>query len=174
VRLAARRWLTPPASSRYVPGTPGGSWTLDEVLIVKSKLWRLFSKIQSEAAFDELFPKGNPYSKFFDTYRPAGKMVRLGFHDCLLYSDLSGGCDGCLHWDGMGARFKTFHSKVLTGDKVTHNNGLAPVAELLEWIYTDPTFPERTPSLTQSLFDTGKSRADLWALAQLSESNTLS
>jgi len=167
VRLTARRWLTPPAASRYVPGTPGGSWTLDEVLIVKSKLWRLFSKIQSEAAFDELFPKGHPYSKFFDTYRPAGKMVRLGFHDCLLYSDLSGGCDGCLHWDGMGARFKSFHLKILTGDGVTHNNGLAPVAELLEWIYTDPTFPERTPSLPQSLFDSGKSRADLWALAAI-------
>jgi len=167
VRWPSRRWLTPPASSRYIPGTSGGSWTLDEVLIVKSKLWRLFSKMQSEAAFDELFPKGNPYSKFFDTYRPAGKMVRLGFHDCLLYSDLSGGCDGCLHWDGMGARFKHFHQKNLTGDNTTHNNGLAPVAELLEWIYTDPTFPERTPSLPQSLLDTGKSRADLWALAAI-------
>lgn len=172
-RKAAKKW-TQPTAGRYVLGTPGGAWTLDEVLAVKSKLWRLFSKTQSEAALDELFPHGNPYNKHFDTYRPAGKMVRLGFHDCLLYSDLSGGCDGCLHWDGMGARFgegtefprfqqKTFKAK----SGVTHNNGLGPVVELLEWIYKDPNFPERTPSLNHSLYDTGKSRADLWALAAI-------
>ena len=30
--------------------------------------------------------------------------IRLGFHDCLRYEDGSGGCDGCLSWQGMGWR----------------------------------------------------------------------
>ena len=28
-------------------------------------------------------------------------LMRLTFHDCLKYSDGSGGCDGCLNWEGM-------------------------------------------------------------------------
>ena len=30
------------------------------------------------------------------------RLIQLAFHDCLRYSDGTGGCDGCLNWDGMG------------------------------------------------------------------------
>ena len=29
-------------------------------------------------------------------------LMRLAFHDCIRYTDGSGGCDGCLNWHGMG------------------------------------------------------------------------
>ena len=32
------------SSSQYVPGTPGAPWTQEELLVVRSKLWRLYSK----------------------------------------------------------------------------------------------------------------------------------
>merc|ERR1719510_558069 len=47
----------------------------------------------------------------------------------------------------------------------TNNNGLMATADLLEEIYTDPNFPKGTTALPQSLKDSGKSRADLWAFA---------
>ena len=64
-------------NAAYVPGTPGGSWTKDELVTVKAKLYSIFRHNKA--------PK-------------APKVVRLGFHDCLKYADGSGGCDGCLNW----------------------------------------------------------------------------
>ena len=49
--------------------------------------------------------------------------------------------------------------------KFTNNNGLRPTVEVLEAIYVDPLFPLKSPALTVSLRDSGKSRADLWSLA---------
>ena len=37
----------------------------------------------------------------------APKIVRLAFHDCLKYEDGTGGCDGCLGWQGMGVTYRT-------------------------------------------------------------------
>ena len=37
----------------------------------------------------------------------APKIVRLAFHDCLKYDDGTGGCDGCLGWQGMGVVYRT-------------------------------------------------------------------
>ena len=31
------------ASSEYVPGTPGGPWTREELLVVRAQLWKLFT-----------------------------------------------------------------------------------------------------------------------------------
>ena len=73
------------ASGSYVPGKPGTDWSLQELVIVKAKLYRLFE-------FD------------FTGHEIAPKAVRLGFHDCLRYSDRSGGCDGCLNWKNVGTR----------------------------------------------------------------------
>ena len=28
--------------------------------------------------------------------------MRLVFHDCVRYTDGTGGCDGCLNWGGVG------------------------------------------------------------------------
>lgn len=50
---------------------------------------------------------------------------------------------------------------------LTNNNGFTATVELLEAIYTNPAFPLKTPVLNGSLQSTGKSRADLWALAAL-------
>ena len=35
--------------SEYVPGTPGGSWSHQELLAVRAKLWRIYSN--NEAVF---------------------------------------------------------------------------------------------------------------------------
>ena len=39
--------------------------------------------------------------------------------------------------------------------------------EVLEAVYTDRTFPKKSPVLEMSLKESGKSRADLWSLAGL-------
>ena len=49
----------------------------------------------------------------------------------------------------------------------TDNNGLSWPLIQLEKIYKDPTYPTGAPSLGQSLYNTGKSRADLWAFAAI-------
>ena len=76
-------------ASVYVPGTPGAPWSQDELLIVKSKLYALFNKNE-------------------DIRAPV--MLRLGFHDCLKYADGSGGCDGCLNWEGVGYRYPNLNN----------------------------------------------------------------
>ena len=58
----------------------------------------------------------------------------------------------------------------LSGENVgeTNNNGLGYTVEVLEHIYTDPEFPkDLAPTLSVSLKGSGKSRADLWALATI-------
>ena len=49
----------------------------------------------------------------------------------------------------------------------TDNNNLDAIAEVLEKIYTTVDWPLRQASLTASLHQQGKSRADLWQLAGL-------
>lgn len=100
----------------------------------------------------------------------APKMLRLSFHDCMLYQDGSGGCDGCLHWDGVGNRWsRNDLTKYKLDDAIAldggHNNGLQPTVQVLEGVYTMKEFPSGSPWLNESLKSAGKSRADLWALA---------
>ena len=102
-------------------------------------------------------------------------LMRLAFHDCMRYEDMTGGCDGCLNWAGVGAP----HPRVNKGStggpdlynfdpmNATDNNGLQGVAEKLELIYTNIDWPFKEASLEVSLWQSGKSRADLWALAGL-------
>ena len=149
----------------YLPGTPGGDWSKDEVLAVKAKLRMSFAKPwgmpnQANTALGTTDPgdNGGNYN--------AAKVLRLTFHDCLKYTDGTGGCDGCLNWKGVGTRFEDAPNKNLYADVGdTDNNGLRHTVEVLEAIYTVPDFPSRSPVLTKSLKDSGKSRADLWALA---------
>ena len=50
----------------------------------------------------------------------------------------------------------------------TNNNGLGYTVEVLEHIYIDSEFPKDfAPTLSVSLKASGKSRADLWALATI-------
>ena len=98
-------------------------------------------------------------------------LLRLVFHDCMRYTDGSGGCDGCLNWHGVGTQMPNPNGEE---DKYnfapfnkTDNNGLDQIAEKLELIYTSIDWPFQTPSLESSLHQSGKSRADLWELAGL-------
>ena len=98
------------------------------------------------------------------------KLLRLAFHDCIKYTDGSGGCDGCLNWEGMAVRFpaaNVMKFKYVYDDvKAGNNNGLEYTVAILEMIYTDKDFPyDAAPSLPESLKSSGKSRADLWAYA---------
>jgi hypothetical protein len=152
----------------YVPGNPGAPWTLQELLTVKSKLYSIFDEKGGYIAMLELYNGTNPGVSWMDVPNEA-KMLRLGFHDCLKYTDGTGGCDGCLNWHGVGTRFadggnQWMHENV--GE--TNNNGLKWTVEILEEIYTNPNFPSIiAPSLNVSLKASGKSRADLWAFAAI-------
>ena len=94
------------------------------------------------------------------------RMLRLAFHDCLRYMDGSGGCDGCLQWEGMDNVLSGSNGRVedreyaptrnlphaclcVTYDlshmharryedheRVLNNNGLRASVEFLESIYT--------------------------------------
>ncbi len=81
------------------------------------------------------------------------KALRLAFHDCFLYEDGTGGCDGCLNLD----------------ENLEANTGLQHTAAILEKIYTEVNFPEMPglPNLPASPKDLGMSRADLWAFTGL-------
>jgi len=154
-------------SQGYVPGTPGAEWSRQEVLAVKSKLYFIFGKWGGAESLKQIYNGTNP-STWMDVPN-AAKMLRLGFHDCLKYNDGSGGCDGCLNWEGVGFRFGDGTNKFkFENIGETNNNGLGYTVELLERIYRDPEFPKNlAPSLDISLKDSGKSRADLWALATI-------
>ena len=69
-------------SETYVPGTPGGSWTAEEVLIVKAKLFAIFNNQGGKRALEQIYGKGNDPSTWQDVPN-AAKVLRLGFHDCL-------------------------------------------------------------------------------------------
>ena len=46
------------------------------------------------------------------TWHNAPKLLRLAFHDCVPYigddGSVSGGCDGCINWAGMGFGYSGF------------------------------------------------------------------
>ena len=84
------------------------------------------------------------------------------------------GCDGCLNPDGIGIdmlkHYNTNKNKFNGPDiTLTNNNGLLQTADILEEIYTNKDFPNNMglPSLSISMKESGKSRADLWAFAAL-------
>lgn len=105
----------------------------------------------------------------------APKFLRMGFHDCVKYTDGTGGCDGCLNLDGVFTNYVP-DKKFPLPDGVAEdgdNNNMALTADVLERIYTDPGFPSSRgmPVLSESLQESGKSRADLWALATLASAH---
>ena len=100
--------------------------------------------------------------------RQAPKAVRLGFHDCLKYTDGTGGCDGCLNWEGVDVVYPDIKfSKNKTNVNAADNNGLGNIVRSLERLYRKADYPGSSPNLGQSLFESGKSRADLWAYAAI-------
>ena len=164
-------------TGEYTPGTPGGPWTYDELLVVRAKLWSLMIDGRAQTLYKKIPYNDRPMAGELDEkwmnkglqFFPA-KLLRLIFHDCLKYTDGSGGCDGCLNWEGMNFRFpsaKPMKYKFLYDDvKKGNNNGLEYTVAMLEMIYTDKDFPYNdAPPLPESLKASGKSRADLWAYA---------
>ena len=93
-------------------------------------------------------------------------LLRLAFHDCVLYKDGSGGCDGCLNYHkinpGLGIKDKCHHCEQVNEG---NNAMLARTVGFLEVLYTTVDFPSTALSLNVSLKASGKSRADLWAFA---------
>lgn len=152
----------------YVPGNPGAQWSLHELLTVKSKLYSLFDGRGKFIAIEQLYNGTNPGVNWHDVPDEA-KMLRLGFHDCLKYTDGTGGCDGCLNWHGVGQRFSDGANQwVHENVGETNNNGVEWTVEVLEEIYTNPDYPYIiAPKLDVSLRASGKSRADLWAFAAI-------
>ena len=175
----------------YVPGTPGAVWTEKEVDIVREKVremidsrnWRGHNPVfWTDGTFSEAtgLSLENRYEGCFDRSDkgkmqvPSGsKLLRLSFHDCVPYlnenGDPEGGCDGCLNWANMGTAWsgtkrqgneKPFDGR---GD----NNGLQSLVAALELVYTNVSWPSTAPSLTTSLKESGKSRADLWQFAAM-------
>ena len=59
--------------------------------------------------------------------------------------DGTGGCDGCLNWAGVGARFPHNHDEndyySFPPVNTTDNNGLENLVEALERIYTTIDWP---------------------------------
>ena len=115
---------------------------------------------------------------WFGTNHRSGKglctenvIMRLVFHDCIPYTDGTGGCDGCINWHGMDSEtpspFKKDHYYKFEPVNATDNKGLDGIAEKLELIYTTVDWPFKALSLNVSLRQSGKSRADLWQFAGL-------
>ena len=84
------------------------------------------------------------------------------------YEDGSGGCDGCLNWEGVGyqavralANIKRKKPELYRSfpiSRKTTNNKLQLAARSLELMFTVPNWPPGARSLTTSLKETGKSR----------------
>ena len=148
-------------AEEYSPGEPGSPWSKDEIAIVKSKMYRMFHRNGGRDAAKEI-----GITTDFRDAPSASKFLRLTFHDCLRYVDGTGGCDGCLNWKGVGTRiWDSTSSWKYPNVGQTSNNGLGPTVKVLEELYNNPKFPKKTQNLDQSLRASGKSRADLWALA---------
>ena len=97
--------------------------------------------------------------------------MRLVFHDCMMYQDGTGGCDGCINFKGVGVKGpdpnnKDDYYRFTPLDK-SDNNNMDQIVEKLELIYTTIDWPFVNASLNASLQQSGKSRADLWQLAGL-------
>ena len=127
-------------STEYVPGTPGAAWSKLEVLTVKSKLYSVFANGGRDAV-QQLNGLPMEVVRTMMPNSPVAKVLRLGFHDCIKYQDGTGGCDGCLNWEGVFFKFKGGGKFKFPNVGETNNNGLGFTVELLEGIYTDPNFP---------------------------------
>ena len=55
------------SGAEYQPGTPGGAWSQDDLMVVRAKLWRLYGQIGELTLCTTLFysipgqEKGSPY-----------------------------------------------------------------------------------------------------------------
>merc|ERR1712117_177821 len=70
--------------AEYQPGTPGGAWSQEELLIVRAKLWELYLDDywlrQQKGEFGKY---GLPTAAGQDLEHFPAKVLRLSFHDCI-------------------------------------------------------------------------------------------
>ena len=88
----------------YVPGTPGGNWSPEEVESTRKRILQMIHpswKVKAEMGTSDWF---------YGMSDPGGEctenvLMRLVFHDCIPYVDNNDGwaCDGCFNWKNMGA-----------------------------------------------------------------------
>eukprot|EP00438_Fugacium_kawagutii_P036236 Skav234093 [mRNA] locus=scaffold212:218315:221171:- [translate_table: standard] len=125
----------------YVPGEPGAVWAPEHQKVIRAKLIRVFQEPNTVCSEGNIQVPGERWSGL----PTMAKFLRLAFHDCMKYADGTGGCDGCLEWTGVGERFARdeLGKFQLNVSDDGHNNGLQPTVEILEKIYTDPTFPQK-------------------------------
>ena len=89
-------------SCSFVSSHQGSPWSEEEAIIVKAKLYSVINQgMFTSKEYLKLHPELglDKWSEQF-TLPGAAKLVRLGFHQCLKYSDGSGGCNGCLNNHG--------------------------------------------------------------------------
>ena len=108
-------------------GKRGAPWSQEEILMVKAKLVQVF--LSSGSVYNEylsLHPEVEP-PKGGANYPNGPKMLRLGFHGCLLSSNgTGGGCNGCLNPRNM---------RVNVGEKYDFDNGgLVGLRFALGWV----------------------------------------
>ena len=169
---------------------PGAAWTEEDISITRERVFAMISPVEEDKIANYYdYPSGSRETRFKDKPFSGRKglasvsentLLRLTFHDCLPYKDGTGGCDGCLNWQGMGFRYRNFRMlgdlenyKVkdwtYSPEEVTHggNNGLSRMVDALEKLYTTVNWPHTYdgPQPKVSLREAGKSRADLWAFA---------
>jgi len=178
-RLAPCNTQTCPEPSEYIPGTPGAGWNDDEVASVRQKLFVIMEALNWKPHSDGVLgglkmPKGRG-----EGWPSENKLMRIAFHDCLKYTDGTGGCDGCLDMHNVPFKYMNFFTAGIKPQSnvkpqfyyeperfnFSDNNDLEPAAIALEEVYTNATWPPGAPALNISLWGTGKSRADLWAFA---------
>ena len=153
----------PTLDTAYVPGNPGAAWTGEEL---ESTRLRILQAIHPDWGVQT-----DMFGIRTSVVATENRIMRLVFHDCVRYTDGTGGCDGCINWSGMGAAIPdpNDENEFYKYDPVnsTDNNGLGSIVEKLELIYTTVDWPFKEASLTASLQQLGKSRADLWQFAGL-------
>ena len=174
----------PALSGIYIPGTPGASWTDQDLFNTKQSLISIMDN--PKKALKQV-PQGKKFIRKYkklddlDAILPtAAKIVRLGFHDCLPESDTGAGCNGCFNFNGVKNKYFLDKCVAPEGKKQrkqckkkegglrpdqqleTDNNNLFWTAQVLEGLYYGYGFDG-----DMSLYESGKSRADLWAYAAL-------
>ena len=162
----------PEMSTVYQAGSPGAAWSPEEVETTRQRVLQMihpdWSVKMSMGVADQKLGRNQDGGPGEVT---ENVLMRLVFHDCIPYADGTGGCDGCLNWGGMDSETPNpndeAHKYKFDPINATDNKGLDGAAKFLEVIYTTLDWPLVTPSLTASLHQSGKSRADLWQLAGL-------
>jgi hypothetical protein len=108
-RLVSCNTQTCPEPSEYIPGTPGAGWNDDEVSTVREKLFVIMEALNWKPHSDGWLGGLKMPGGRAEGWPSENKLMRIAFHDCLKYTDGTGGCDGCLDMGGhMGFKYMNF------------------------------------------------------------------